>query len=100
MTTEYQLCFRKKFSFFNLSVGVIAPQPVNYFFQSPIIGLVHIIKRNAIDAKHDGSFKTMVEINKDNAACEIMVELFDLSGKKVGETFAAAFGKHCGGSRI
>lgn len=44
------------------------------------------IQRAAIDARADGSFKSFIVLNHSKSDYSIAVELFDLNGKKIGET--------------
>ncbi|MFW6327335.1 MAG: glycoside hydrolase family 2 protein, partial [Bacteroidota bacterium] len=44
------------------------------------------MKRTAIDAKADGTFRSFVVLNESKKDYTLSVELFDLDGKKVGET--------------
>ncbi len=42
------------------------------------------IARAAIDAKHDGSFRTLIELNETELNYEVEIDLFDLKGNKIG----------------
>jgi hypothetical protein len=44
------------------------------------------ISKFAIDAQADGSFRTLVELSDDTRNHSLAIELFDLQGKKVGQT--------------
>ncbi|MDA3821312.1 MAG: hypothetical protein PF450_01680 [Bacteroidales bacterium] len=52
-----------------------------------ILPPVHM-KRTAIDAQFNGSFKALVELDKTKAEYDLLVELFDLQGKKIGSTIS------------
>ncbi|MGV8093072.1 MAG: glycoside hydrolase family 2 TIM barrel-domain containing protein [Mangrovibacterium sp.] len=47
------------------------------------------IHRSAIDAKADGSFKALIEINGSKADYVVEIDLFDLKGNQVGRTLQA-----------
>ncbi len=57
-----------------------------------VLPQIHIT-RTAIDAKHDGAFKAFVTINDAKADCVVDVELFDLSGKRIGRDFQSEIKK-------
>ncbi|RIH64902.1 beta-galactosidase [Mariniphaga sediminis] len=44
------------------------------------------IKRAAIDAKADGSFKSFIELNGPGLGYSVAVQLFDLEGNQMGQT--------------
>jgi hypothetical protein len=50
-----------------------------------VLPAIHM-KRAAIDAKADGSFNSLIILNDSKAYYSVSVELYDLSGKKVGES--------------
>lgn len=44
------------------------------------------INQTAIDAKDDGSFSSLIVLNHSKTNYSVVIDLFDLNGKKVGET--------------
>lgn len=44
------------------------------------------MNRTAIDAKADGSFNSLIVLNKSNSDYSVSVDLFDISGNKIGKT--------------
>jgi hypothetical protein len=51
------------------------------------------INRTAIDAKADGSFNTFIVLNQSKENYSVSVELFDLSGNKMGKTISSEIEK-------
>ncbi|WP_346862520.1 glycoside hydrolase family 2 TIM barrel-domain containing protein [uncultured Draconibacterium sp.] len=51
------------------------------------------MNRTAIDAKADGSFNTFIVLNQSKGNYSVSVELFDLSGNKMGKTISAEIEK-------
>lgn len=50
-------------------------------------------KRTAIDAKGDGSFRSLLELNDSKAAYNVSVDLFDLNGNNSGKTVESTIEK-------
>ncbi len=44
------------------------------------------MSRTAIDAKYDGTFNSLIVLNKSQADYSVEVDLFDLQGNKIGKT--------------
>ena len=57
-----------------------------------IVPKIHFV-RTAIDAKADGSFNALVELNNPEQGCVLEVALFDLEGKNVGRTITTSLEK-------
>lgn len=51
------------------------------------------LQRTAIDAQADGSFNSLIELNKSKENYSVSVELFDLQGNKIGNTVQTEISK-------
>ncbi|WP_167616185.1 glycoside hydrolase family 2 protein [Maribellus sediminis] len=64
-----------------------------------VLPAIHM-SRTAIDAKADGSFNILLDVNRNESGYSVLVDLFHLNGKRAGQTVHAELEKGAGSKMI